>query len=213
MSRLGATGPRTVVLATRNPGKVEELARLLERLPWRIVALDQVPGGSAIEWDECGATYRHNAEIKARAVLQGTGLPALADDSGLELEALGGWPGVLTARWMGDDASPRQLLRGIANKVEKLPENERFANFVCALAFAEPTAGEEAAVIGAEGRVRGVLLSSPRGDGGFGYDPIFVPEGDHRTMAEMALEEKDRISHRGKAAASLAALVWATPDR
>lgn len=209
MSSFEEAVPRTVVLATRNPGKVEELARLLERLPWRIVPLDLVPGGSEVEWDEYGATYRHNAEIKARAVTEGTGLPALADDSGLEIEALGGWPGVRTARWMGEEAAPEQLLHGIAKKVERLPSDQRFANFVCALAFSDPAAGVESELKGVEGRLRGVLLSSPRGEGGFGYDPIFVPEGDHRTMAEMALEEKDRISHRGKAAAALVELLLA----
>lgn len=195
------------MVASRNAGKAAELRRLLRGMPWRLLELDQAPGGHEIEWVEDGATYRENAVIKARAVCTRTGLPALADDSGIEVLALGGWPGLHTARWMGEGATPTQLLHGLIERIAGLPEPSRRASFVCALALAVPVAGSEPSLIEAESRLDGTLVTEPRGRLGFGYDPVFVPSGEQRTMAEMSQAHKDEISHRAMAAQQLLAKV------
>ncbi len=192
---------RLVALASRNQGKLAELRRLLTELPWRLVSVDECPGGRDVAWDESGASYRENAVIKAVAVHTATGLPALADDSGLELDAFDGWPGVQTARWMGDGFTSEQLLEALAAKVARLPFGQRGATFRCVLAYLDPLRSRDPLFV--EGVVRGTLLGSPRGRGGFGYDPIFVPEGHDRTMAELAEGEKASLSHRGRAAQEL----------
>ena len=192
-----------MVVASRNQGKVDELRRLLAALPWRLLDLKQVPNGRGIEWEEDGATYRDNAAIKARAVYAGTGLASLADDSGLEVKSLGGWPGLHTARWMGAGASADQLLEGLTERVAKLAPGKRGAIFVCAMALALPGPRGELELIQSEARLVGSLLPQPRGRQGFGYDPIFVPKGERRTMAEMSQAEKDEISHRGRALRAL----------
>jgi len=194
-----------VVVASRNRGKAAELRRLLQAMPWRLLELDQAPGGHQIEWVEDGATYLENAVIKARAVSAGTGLPALADDSGIEVPALGGWPGIHTARWMGDVATPTQLLQGLTERIAGLPEESRRATFICALALTVPEPGSDASLIVTESRLDGRLVTEPRGRGGFGYDPIFIPLGEQRTMAEMSRAHKDEISHRAMAARQLLA--------
>jgi len=191
------------VLASRNPGKAAELRRLLRGVPWRLLELDQAPGGHEIEWVENGSTYLENAVIKARAVCVGTGLPSLADDSGIEVPAFGGWPGIQTARWMGEGATSTQLLQGLTARIARLSENTRRASFVCALALAVPVPGSEASVIVTESRLAGTLVTEPRGRRGFGYDPIFIPNGEQRTMAEMSQAHKDEISHRALAARQL----------
>lgn len=189
-----------MVVASRNPGKAAELRRLLRAVPWRLLELDQAPGGHEIEWVEDGSSYQANAAIKARAVCAGTGLPSLADDSGIEVPALGGWPGIHTARWMGEGATPAQLLAGLAARVSILAEGSRQASFVCALALAVPESGRGVSLIVAESRLDGTLVTEPRGRHGFGYDPIFIPNGEQRTMAEMSQAHKDEISHRALAA-------------
>ncbi|HVC38435.1 MAG TPA: non-canonical purine NTP pyrophosphatase [Candidatus Dormibacteraeota bacterium] len=194
-----------MVVASRNPGKAAELRRLLRAMPWRLLELDQAPEGHLIEWVEDGTTYLENAAIKAQAVSAGTGLPALADDSGIEVPALGGWPGIKTARWMGEAATQSQLLQGLTERVASLPEDRRRAVFICALALAVPRAGAETWVKLTESRLEGVLVTEPRGRHGFGYDPIFIPNGEQRTMAEMSQSHKDEISHRGMAARELVA--------
>ena len=198
---------KTVVIASRNRGKVEELAVLLAGLPWNLRSLDDVAGGAETSWDESGSTYRDNATIKAEAVCLGTGLPALADDSGIELDALGGFPGVHSARWLGDDATEAQLRAALCARVADLPENARRARFVCVLALAVPNGRGGCQVTYAHGTVAGTLLLSPRGQGGFGYDPIFIPAGEALTMAEMPRAQKDRLSHRGQAAQELVRMV------
>lgn len=195
-----------VVLATRNRGKLGELTRLLAGLRWNLVALDQCPRGAQVCWEEDGATYQENAAIKAWATARGTGLAALADDSGLELDALAGWPGLHTARWMGGQATSEELLQGIAKRVAQLAPDRRGATFRCVLAYA-PLLPERSTPVFAEGTLRGTLLSVPRGNNGFGYDPIFVPSGYSRTLAEMEEVEKDSISHRGLAARAMVAAV------
>ena len=184
-----------VVLATRNAHKVDELRRILREAGADVElvgveAFDDVP-----EVAETGATFAENALLKAHAVAASTGLPAVADDSGLCVDVLGGMPGVFSARWSGrhgDDVANLQL---VLAQLSDVPGDRRSAHFACAAALALPHGVE----LVAEGRVDGVLIGTPRGSNGFGYDPIFVPDGDQRTTAEMTAAEKDAISHRGRA--------------
>ena len=192
-----------LLLATRNPGKLAELQRLLERaVPGvAVVGLRDVP--EYPEAPETGATFAENALLKAREAVRYTGLPAVADDSGLTVDALNGMPGVLSARWSGrhgdDDANTALLLGQVAD----VPDERRGAAFVCAAALVLPN-GREHLV---EGRQIGRLLRSRRGEGGFGYDPIFIEDGQERTNAELSPAEKDAISHRGKAFRELAKVI------
>jgi XTP/dITP diphosphohydrolase len=182
-----------LVLATRNPHKLRELGELL-----RPHELEPLPADVELP-PESGTTFADNALIKARAAAGATGRPAVADDSGIEASALGGAPGVWSARYAGESATDEENL---AKLLSEVPENgDRRVAYVCALAFVEP-GGEERLV---EGRCEGTLAYEPRGDGGFGYDPAFVPDDypDERTMAELSPDEKDAISHRGRAARAL----------
>ncbi|XVQ88039.1 RdgB/HAM1 family non-canonical purine NTP pyrophosphatase [Microbispora siamensis] len=192
-----------VVLATRNTGKIVELRRILADagVPVELVGLDAFPHIGDVA--ETGLTFAENALLKAHAVASQSGLPAIADDSGLCVEALNGMPGIFSARWSGhhgdDDANLDLLLAQIAD----VPDGRRQAHFACTAALALPT-GEEHVV---EGAVHGHLIRERRGTGGFGYDPIFVPDGDTRTTSEMSAEEKDAISHRGKAFRAIAPVI------
>lgn len=184
-----------MVLATANPGKLEELRRLLatQAPAVQLLGLGELPPYTP--GPETGATFAENALAKAVEAVRHTGLPAVADDSGITVDALNGMPGVLSARWAGrhgDDAANCALLLG---QVADVPDDRRGAGFVCAAAWALPDGRSEVVL----GEVRGRLLRAPRGSGGFGYDPLFVPEGLTRTAAELAPEDKDRISHRGRA--------------
>jgi XTP/dITP diphosphohydrolase len=182
-----------LVLATRNEHKLRELSELMA--PY---ALDPLPEQIRLP-PETGTTFADNALGKARAAAAATGRPAVADDSGIEASALGGAPGVWSARYAGDGASDEANL---AKLLRKVPEDgDRRVAYVCALAYVEPGGREEVV----HGRCEGVLAREPRGSGGFGYDPIFVPDdyADGRTMAELTPEEKDFISHRGRAARDL----------
>jgi XTP/dITP diphosphohydrolase len=190
-----------VVLATRNRGKVEELRRILVPFGIELVGLDDVAPYEPAP--ETAPDFAGNALAKAREAVRHTGLPAVADDSGLSVDALNGMPGVLSARWAGrhgDDVANLQLVLG---QLEDVPDERRGARFVCAAAFALPDGREQVV----EGVVEGVLLRAPRGSGGFGYDPLFVPHGSDRTTAEMTPQEKDAISHRGQAFRALAPLL------
>jgi XTP/dITP diphosphohydrolase len=187
-----------VVLATRNQHKVEEVLRILA--PLVDIELVSYDGPDVAE---TGATFADNALLKARAAADQTGLPAIADDSGLTVAALNDMPGVLSARWAGrhgDDAANVQL---VLAQIEDVPDDRRDAAFVCAAVAVVPGKGERVA----EGRVDGVVTRAPRGSNGFGYDPIFVPTGETRTTAELSAEEKDAISHRGRAFRALAPLL------
>ena len=187
-----------VVLATRNAHKVEELQRILAPYDVQLASLADYPNVADVA--ETGETFAANALLKAYAVAVATGLVAIADDSGLAVDALNGMPGVLSARWAGrarDDAANLQL---VLDQLEDVPAERRGAAFVCAAAAATPD-GREVVV---EGRMEGVVVRSPRGANGFGYDPIFVADGYDRTNAELAPDEKDAISHRGKAFRALA---------
>jgi XTP/dITP diphosphohydrolase len=188
-----------LLLATRNAGKLAELRRLLEAA---------VPGVEVVglrdveeypEAPETGATFAENALLKAREAVRYTGLPAVADDSGLTVDALNGMPGVLSARWSGrhgdDDANTALLLGQIAD----VPDERRGAAFVCAAALVTPDGTERVL----ERQWRGSVVRGKRGTNGFGYDPVFVPEGLEVTSAELAPEEKDARSHRGQAFAAL----------
>ncbi|HEX2315733.1 MAG TPA: RdgB/HAM1 family non-canonical purine NTP pyrophosphatase [Thermomonospora sp.] len=190
-----------IVLATRNQGKIAELRRILGGID--VAGLAEFPG--APEVPETESTFAGNALLKARAIAAHTGLPAVADDSGLCVDALNGMPGVLSARWSGrlGDATgdkDRANLDLVLDQIADVAPALRRAHFACAAALALPT-GEERVV---EGRMSGHLVDAPRGSGGFGYDPIFVPDGETRTTAEMSPEDKDAISHRGKAFRALA---------
>ncbi|MFI0479291.1 RdgB/HAM1 family non-canonical purine NTP pyrophosphatase [Actinomadura sp. 9N215] len=193
-----------IVLATRNRGKVAELHRILGDLD--VAGLDEFPGAPDVP--ETELTFEGNALLKARAISAFTGLPAVADDSGLCVDALNGMPGVLSARWsgrLGDATGDRDAanLRLVLDQIGDVPDGQRGGAFVCAAALVVP-GGVEHCV---EGRLRGAVVREPRGTGGFGYDPVFVPDGETRTTAEMPPEEKDAISHRGRAFRALAALI------
>ena len=187
-----------VVLATRNAGKLTELRRILEPFGIALLGLDDVT--SYEPGPETAPDFAGNALAKAREAVSHTGLPAVADDSGLVVDALNGMPGVLSARWAGRHGDDRANLELVLAQLADVPDERRGARFVCAAAFALPDGREEVV----EGTVEGVLLRAPRGSGGFGYDPLFVPHGSERTTAQMTPEDKDAISHRGKAFRSLA---------
>jgi XTP/dITP diphosphohydrolase len=194
-----------LVLATANPGKLAELDRILAggQVGVELVGLGEFPDAPDVA--ETEATFAGNALLKARAIAAFTGLPSVADDSGLCCDALNGMPGVLSARWSGrhgDDAANLALLLG---QLGDVPDDRRGAQFICAAALALPSGREHVT----DGSMSGQLLREPRGTGGFGYDPIFVPDGDHRTTAEMSGAEKDAISHRGRAFRALAPVIAA----
>jgi XTP/dITP diphosphohydrolase len=187
-----------LVLATRNAHKLRELATLLT--PHEVVALP----ADVVLPPETAATFAGNALAKARTAARATGLAAIADDSGIEAQALGGAPGVRSARYAGEDATDRENL---AKLLREAPAGSPLA-YVCALAYVDAEGGEQLV----EGRCTGTLDPDPRGDGGFGYDPAFLPDdiADGRTMAELDPAEKDAISHRGRAARRLLALLDGT---
>ena len=190
-----------LVLATHNPHKVVELRAILGPLlgEHQLVSLEDVQGGDGPEPVEDGQSYAENALIKARAAAAATGLPAIADDSGIEVEHLDDAPGVHSARYAGtrDDADNRELL---LERMAGIPE--RRATFQCAAAFVRPVdgAGEEVVELGSWG---GILLERATGEGGFGYDPVFRPEGETRSAAELSATEKNAVSHRARAFTAL----------
>jgi XTP/dITP diphosphohydrolase len=185
-----------LLLATRNAAKLEELRRILatERVSGiEVVGLDAVQPFP--EAPETGATFEENARAKARDAARASGLPAVADDSGLAVDALNGMPGVLSARWSGKHGDDLANLELVLAQIADLPDTRRGAAFVCAAALATPTGRQT--VVRAEWP--GTLTRTPRGTNGFGYDPIFVPAGRTQTSAELDPAEKDAISHRGQA--------------
>jgi XTP/dITP diphosphohydrolase len=186
-----------LLLATRNPGKLAELRRILDGTTLRVLGLADVP--EFPEAPETGATFAENAVAKARDAVAATGLPAVADDSGLAVDALNGMPGVLSARWCGRHGDDRANLDLVLGQLADVPDERRGAAFVCAAALVRPDGAE----VVEHGEWRGRLVRAPRGTGGFGYDPIFVPDGGSRTSAELAPYEKDAQSHRGRALRAL----------
>jgi len=194
---------RRIVLATRNAHKVSELRAILDdligELDLEIVGVGEFPDVADVV--ETGVTFAENATLKAVAVAEATRLPALADDSGLAVDVLGGSPGVYSARWAGTHGQDRANLDLLLAQLSDVPDEHRSAAFVCAAALAFP----DGTVVVREGRMPGALARAPRGNNGFGYDPILVVDGDSRTAAELSTEEKNAISHRGKAFRALAA--------
>ncbi|MER6942669.1 RdgB/HAM1 family non-canonical purine NTP pyrophosphatase [Nonomuraea sp. NPDC000554] len=188
-----------IVLATRNAGKIAELRRILSGFD--IVGLEEFPAIGEVA--ETGVTFEENALLKAHAVAQGAGLPAVADDSGLCVDVLNGMPGVFSARWSGRHGDDQANLELLLAQVSDVPAEKLTAHFACAAALALPS-GESRVV---EGALSGRLITTPRGTNGFGYDPVLVPDGETRTMAELSPEEKDAISHRGRAFRALAPVV------
>ena len=186
-----------VVLATRNPGKVRELARILAPYGLELQGADYDPG------PETGASFAENALAKAREAVAHTGLPAVADDSGLTVEALNGMPGIFSARWAGAHGDDLANLELVLGQLADVPDERRGAAFVCAAAYALPDGRSD--VVTAQ--MHGALIRAPRGTNGFGYDPVFVPDGYIVTSAELDPDEKDAISHRGKAFRELAPLL------
>ncbi len=217
-----AMAASTVVLATRNAAKLRELARILGAgdsggTQIRLAGLDEFPGAPDVP--ETGATFEANALLKARAIAGCTGLPAVADDSGLCVDALNGMPGVLSARWAGGHGDDRANLELVLAQLADVPSSRLGARFVCAAALVVPGGTTPPSPPGTllapggttppsppgtrewvvTGQVEGQLVRAPRGSGGFGYDPIFLPDGFDQTTAEMTAEAKDAISHRGRA--------------
>ena len=188
-----------LLLASRNRKKLAELQRILApALPGiEVLGLDDV--APYAEVPESGTTFEQNALIKAREGHLRTGLATVADDSGLTVEALNGMPGVLSARWSGRHGDDEANLRLVLGQVEDLPDERLGAEFVCAVAYVD-----DQREIVTDGRMPGRLVRTPRGSNGFGYDPIFQPAGHDRTSAELSVEEKDAISHRGQALRALA---------
>ncbi|MBG6067618.1 RdgB/HAM1 family non-canonical purine NTP pyrophosphatase [Micromonospora ureilytica] len=194
-----------VLLATRNRKKLVELQRILDGAlgAHRIALLGLDDVEQYAELPETGLTFGENALIKAREGCRQSGLPTIADDSGLAVDALNGMPGVFSARWSGQHGNDGANLQLVLDQIADVPDEQRAASFVCTVALVLP-GGKEHLV---DGRQPGRVLRAPRGDGGFGYDPIFLGDGQDRTNAELTPAEKDAISHRGKALRELAKLV------
>lgn len=182
-----------IVLASRNPKKIRELKALLADLPVRVLSLEDFCGVPEVE--ETGQTFAENAEIKARKVAQATGLISVADDSGLEVDVLGGQPGVYSNRFAGPDATDSDKYMRILELLQGVPDENRTARFRAAVAVATP----EGEVVVVEGTCEGQIAQEPRGEGGFGYDPIFYLPEFGCTMAELPPGVKNQISHRAKA--------------
>ena len=195
------SAPVTLVLATRNQGKIREFRRILDAISQgaiNLVGLEEFPHTTDVE--ETGKTFKENALLKAHSVCKETGLPAIADDSGLCVDALNGAPGIFSARYAGvhgdDQANNLKLLK----ELESIPEEKRGAHFTCAAALVLPDGREHVS----EEIFEGSILYAPIGDQGFGYDPLFRPQGFSISSAQMSAEEKDSISHRGKSLRAIA---------
>jgi XTP/dITP diphosphohydrolase len=190
-----------LLLATRNQGKIVELRRILDALaPGKIelVGLDQFPDLHDV--DETGSTFEENALLKAREMSEATGLPAIADDSGLCVDALNGDPGIFSARWAGTHGDDKANLEKVLEQLTDVADENRSAYFICVAALYLPNGKSHCE----EGRFYGTILKSPVGENGFGYDPIFQPNGLVISSAQMSSEEKDAMSHRGKALRAIA---------
>ncbi len=209
MAEPAASRPPRLVLATRNAGKIAELSRILDAVGFAdgLTGLGSFPGAPDVP--ETGLTFADNALLKAHAIAACTGLPAVADDSGLCVDALHGMPGVFSARWAGKHGDDQANLRLVLGQLEDV--SARGAQFVCVAALALPPDGDGGTrhEWTATGVLAGSLTRVPRGANGFGYDPIFVPEGGSLTTAQLAPEDKDAISHRGRAFRALAPVITA----
>lgn len=216
-SAVTAPDGAVLVLATHNPGKLSELRAILAPLAPGLDPRSIVSAGSlgAPEPVENGLSFAANAEIKARALVRATGLPAVADDSGLCVDVLGGAPGIFSARWCGRHGDDAANLRLLLDQIADVADPHRTARFTCAAVLAAPGPDDRPTVTRIERSMEGRLLGEPRGEGGFGYDPVFVPVqedapgGAGRTTAQMSPAEKNAISHRGRALRALAPVLAA----
>lgn len=193
-----------LLLATRNQGKIVEFRRILDAIApgaIELVGLDQFPDLHDV--DETGATFEENALLKAREMSEATGLPAIADDSGLCVDALNGDPGIFSARWAGSHGNDQANLDKVLEQLKDVPDSERGAYFICVAALYLP----DGRTFCEEGRFHGTILRTPVGENGFGYDPIFKPKGLEISSAQMSSEEKDAVSHRGQALRAIAPVV------
>ena len=193
----------SLILATRNAKKLAELRRILDASSVDVSVTDLSEYPDMPEVAETGATFTENALLKARAVVAYTGRPAVAEDSGLCIDALNGMPGVLSARWAGRHGDDEANLRLVLGQLADVPTDRRAAHFACVAALVLPSGRGDIT----EGTVSGRITDAPRGTNGFGYDPIFVPNGFELTTAEMSPEAKDAISHRGRALRALAPVI------
>lgn len=190
-----------IIIATRNNGKIREIRDVLDPLGLRLRTFEEFEDFG--EPEETGSTLEENALIKAEELRDRFGLPALADDSGLLVDALDGRPGVHSSRYAGPEGDPERNMDRLLSELEGVPEPERTARFFCVMALALP--GGEARLT--RGECEGLILTGRRGLGGFGYDPVFMPAGFERSMAELTLEEKNAISHRGKALRAMSEII------
>ena len=188
-----------LLIATHNAGKLRELSEILGGVPYRLVSLSDV--GIETDVEETGLTFEENATLKAETYRDLSGLPTLADDSGLEVDALGGDPGVLSARYAGENATDADRVALLLSNLADVPADERTARFRCVIAIAAP--GKRTRLF--DGAIEGLIADKPRGDNGFGYDPVFAVSGEGLTMAELSTERKNAISHRAVAARKAAA--------
>lgn len=188
----------SLLVATGNAGKVRELTAFLAALPLRLRGLSELQDIPAVE--ETGTTFVENAVLKARYYAARSGLRALADDSGLEVDALGGAPGVFSARYAGPDASDMVRMTRLLDELNSTGDTNRRARFVCVIALAHP---ETADINWFTGTCDGTIADAPRGSGGFGYDPIFIPDGYVQTFGELSPDIKSRLSHRARALATV----------
>lgn len=188
---------QNILIATHNAGKLREFSAMFARTPFELVSLSDV--GIDVDVDETGAAYAENATLKAAAYAKLSGLPTLADDSGLEVDGLDGEPGVRSARYAGEDANDDDRIAFLLGKLNNVPRERWTARFRCVIALTRPDAPAELF----EGRCEGVITDRPRGESGFGYDPVFYIPEMGRTMAELSFDEKNRVSHRGRASQSV----------
>lgn len=188
------------VLASKNAHKLEEISKIVEQFDLQLVLQSEL--GIDVDVEETGTTFEENSMLKARAVMEKSGLPAIADDSGLMVDALDGAPGIYSARFGGERChSDRERYEYLLSLLENVPEEQRTARFVSVITLLYP----DGSAVVARGECPGVILRGPRGENGFGYDPVFFVEEDGKTMAEMAPERKNEISHRARALQALAA--------
>ena len=183
-----------IVAATGNKHKIEEIESITRKFGMNVITKAEAGVGD-LEVEETGTTFEENSLIKAEAIMKATGMPAIADDSGLEADALNGAPGVYSARFSGEGATDESNNAKLLKLMENITDDERSARFVSVVTLCFP----DGTVVAARGECPGTLRRSPRGDGGFGYDPLFVPVGYDKTYAEISAEEKNIISHRAKA--------------
>lgn len=191
---------KKLVLATRNLGKIHEFERMLDASGLHLEILGLADFPEMPDVDETGSTFAENALLKAEQIAAYTGLPALADDSGLCVDALGGAPGIFSARWAGEHGNDQANLEKVLREIQSAEDPSMAAHFTCAVALVVPGSdGVDPTVVIREGEIHGQIILEPRGSHGFGYDPIFQPTGYQQTTAELSPEIKDEISHRGRA--------------